>query len=813
MNQPNTHQMLIARPAELAAIRELIAKPAERPRAVVLTGEAGIGKSTVWSAGVELAREAGWRVLAARGDQTETGLSFAGLTDLLDPVAGEVLDRLPAAQRVALEVAMVRRLPDGSQLGPHEVGTATAAALCELCHDRPVLLAIDDLPWIDRATITAFEYALSRLAHERLRLLATRRTASTPASAPPETPGLLPPDDAREVPVTAIDSTAAATLLADRLDVRLPVTVLRDLVEHSGGNPFWILEFGAALRRGDRTHDRRLDRDYDDRTDRTHDQDRRRDRGPNPDLDHDGDRDRNHHLDLDRGLDRGYDRERDPDRDRHHPAPAPAPIALPIPTTLTDLVRERLTSLPPQARQALVVTAALPRPNVALVVRALAGQAADPAAAVAQAVAGGVLTLTESQRLRPAHPLLGAAALDALLPLARAALHRRLAELVEDPEQRARHVMLAAGEPPEAATADQLMQGAVAARGRGAVSSAVELAELAIRFTPAGSVGDLTQRQVAAAELHYMREDVERARELAAAAWAARAAAPPVRRRHRRTRRAHLLPCPAGHHGRRPRRRRDHPARRAGAAAADRAGPRHHGHPAGYHRPAARRHRAGDRPVDGVLKQAQELHVNEPAARGRPEGDLAQALVTAGRLAEAAAVAAELADIGSRLDRPTLSGITLRVQGLIAAARGELDEAVSLLTGAAEADAASPMPVERGRSLLALGQVQRRRKAKTEARRALQEALDCFTEHGHRPFAQLAEAELARGRRAGAGSVLTASEQRVADLVAAGYTNREVAARLSMSVRTVETHVGSVFRKLGVRSRSELAGRFPTMTP
>lgn len=217
--------------------------------------------------------------------------------------------------------------------------------------------------------------------------------------------------------------------------------------------------------------------------------------------------------------------------------------------------------------------------------------------------------------------------------------------------------------------------------------------------------------------------------------------------------------------------------------------------------------------LDGVLKQAQELHVNEPAARGRPEGDLAQALVTAGRLAEAAAVAAELADIGSCLDRPTLSGIALRVQGLIAAARGELDEAVSLLTGAAEADAASPMPVERGRSLLALGQVQRRRKAKTEARRALQEALDCFTEHGHRPFAQLAEAELARGRRAGAGSVLTASEQRVADLVAAGYTNREVAARLSMSVRTVETHVGSVFRKLGVRSRSELAGRFPTMTP
>ncbi|WP_228561307.1 LuxR family transcriptional regulator, partial [Catenulispora pinisilvae] len=212
--------------------------------------------------------------------------------------------------------------------------------------------------------------------------------------------------------------------------------------------------------------------------------------------------------------------------------------------------------------------------------------------------------------------------------------------------------------------------------------------------------------------------------------------------------------------------------------------------------------------LTGVLEQARAVHVHEPAARGRPEGDLGQALVTAGRLEVAAAVAAELAELGARLERPTLSGIALRIQGMIAAARGELDVAAEALTRAVQAHAASPMPIERGRSLLALGQVQRRRKAKPEARQALQDALDCFTEHGHRPFAQLAEAELDRGQRAAAGSLLTASEQRVADLVADGFTNREVAARLSMSVRTVESHVGSVFRKLGVRSRTELAGRF-----
>ncbi|WP_370352519.1 AAA family ATPase [Catenulispora sp. EB89] len=924
-------QMVISRPAELAAVRELIADPADRPRALVLTGEAGIGKSTVWSAGVELAREAGWRVLSARGDQTETGLSFAGLTDLLDPVLDEVLDRLPAAQRIALEVAMVRRLPDGSRLGPNEIGNAVAAAIRELSRDRPLLVAIDDLPWIDGATVAAFEYALSRLGGESLRVLATRRTASTLAAAPPA-PELLPADDVRSVPVAAIDVTAADDLLAGRLELRLPAATLRGLVEHSGGNPFWILEFGAALRRGD------------------------------------GDR-----------------------------------AELPIPTALTDLVRERLGSLPPDARQALVVTAALPQPSPALVIRALSKQTDDPIAAVERAVADGVLTVSESQRLRPAHPLLGAAALDALLPLARAGLHRRLAELVDDPEQRARHVMLAAGEPPDAETADRLAAGAEAARGRGAVSGAIELADLAIRFTPPDLVSVLAQRLVDTAELYYMRGDTEKARELAATAWAASSAEPSVRRRAMALfthtslytqgaaaaqkvvdealaetaddpwLRSLALAFAADFnvasdppHARRSAveaieicdrlgaeadptalstallalveidmfdgRGLDRSlVERAGAAQADRrwipfieraevrfglsvkyvddldtsravltrmvqtaqdmgetsatlvlqahlaytevqagrpgaaraaltafedaareAGPGI-GEPAsltvarallgimdGDLDGAEATLRAAlerlppiplvrvimDTPLatiallrgdvgqaitllDGVLEQARAVYVHEPAARGRPEGDLGQALVTAGRLAEAEAVASELAEIGERLGRPTLSGIALRVRGMIAAAQGELDEAAELLTRAVQAHEASPMPIERGRSLLALGQVQRRRKAKTEARQALQDALDCFDAHGHRPFAQLAEAELARGQRAGAGSVLTASEQRVADLVAGGYTNREVAARLSMSVRTVESHVASVFRKLGVRSRTELAGRFP----
>ena len=217
------------------------------------------------------------------------------------------------------------KLPEGGQLGPHEVGNAAAAALRELSRDRPLLLAIDDLPWIDRATITALEDALSRLGGEGLRVLATRRTPSTLAAAPPA-PKLLPVDDLREVPVAAIDAPAAADLLVDRLDLRLPATVLNGLVEHSGGNPFWILEFGAALRRGE------------------------------------GDR-----------------------------------VELPVPTALADLVGERLGSLTPDARQALVVTAALAQPSPALVIRALDGQTETGDAGRRgwdRAVADGVLTVS-----------------------------------------------------------------------------------------------------------------------------------------------------------------------------------------------------------------------------------------------------------------------------------------------------------------------------------------------------------------------------------------------------------------------------------
>ncbi|MBS2540107.1 helix-turn-helix transcriptional regulator [Catenulispora sp. NF23] len=157
--------------------------------------------------------------------------------------------------------------------------------------------------------------------------------------------------------------------------------------------------------------------------------------------------------------------------------------------------------------------------------------------------------------------------------------------------------------------------------------------------------------------------------------------------------------------------------------------------------------------------------------------------------------------------RPTLVGIAHRLDGAVLAARDDLDGAVAALRLAVAAHERSPLRLELGRSLLTLGGVHRRRRAKTEALSVLRAAVDLFTRAGAVPFAAQAQAELDRVQRARSGGVLTATETTVAELVAGGLSNREVAERLVTSVRTVEGHLGSIYRKLGVRSRTELARR------
>jgi DNA-binding NarL/FixJ family response regulator len=116
-----------------------------------------------------------------------------------------------------------------------------------------------------------------------------------------------------------------------------------------------------------------------------------------------------------------------------------------------------------------------------------------------------------------------------------------------------------------------------------------------------------------------------------------------------------------------------------------------------------------------------------------------------------------------------------------------------------------PMPFERARTQLLLGQLQRRQRKKEGARATLREALRAFEALGTPLWADRARTELARTNVApGRDQMLTPSERRVAELAALGMTNRDVAAALFISPKTVEANVARIYRKLGIRTRAEL---------
>ena len=144
------------------------------------------------------------------------------------------------------------------------------------------------------------------------------------------------------------------------------------------------------------------------------------------------------------------------------------------------------------------------------------------------------------------------------------------------------------------------------------------------------------------------------------------------------------------------------------------------------------------------------------------------------------------------------------------AARGDLPAASAAADEAVIQHDRLPLPFELGRTLLVKGTVQRRAKRKREARDTLEQALEIFEGLGAVQWAERTRAELARiGGRAPSSVDLTPTETRVAELVAAGGTNREVADALFVSVHTVEANLKRIYRKLGIRSRTELASRFP----
>jgi len=418
---------LVGRQWEMAGADRFLDAVSAGPAALVLEGEPGIGKTTIWRAAVDAARKRSCRVLVCRASESESALSFLGLGDLLDSVSDAMLDALPEPQRRALELALLRSAGEGS---PDRVAVArgTLAVLRAAASEMPTVLAIDDVQWLDAPSADVVRFVVHRLTEERLGLLASVREGE---SSTLELDRGFPGAGLSCVHLQALPYEELEDVVRAHLPVNFTHATWRALYRISAGNPFFALQLAEALeRRGD----------------------------------------------------------------------APSVGELPVPTTLAEAMRERLTALSPDARAALLPIAALAQPSLGLV---RAG-AAEPAA-VEEAIRAGVLQL-DGDRLRFAHPLLGSLVYEDVSETERQAVHKALAQVVTDDEERAIHLARGTVEPDEAIAATLEAAADHAAR-RGHPEVAAELAEHAARLTPDERTDDRARRVRNAATFIYVTGD------------------------------------------------------------------------------------------------------------------------------------------------------------------------------------------------------------------------------------------------------------------------------------------------------------------
>jgi DNA-binding CsgD family transcriptional regulator/tetratricopeptide (TPR) repeat protein len=230
----------IGREAEAAALQAFL-EPGSAARAFVLSGRPGIGKTTLWEAGIGIACERGLRVLQTRASGAEARLAYAALIDLLDGVGAEQLSALPSPQRRALEVALLRTEPSAGPPAPNAVAVGFLNALRALARREPLLVAADDIQWLDPPSADALTFAARRLEDESVRfLLAKRPGATSPLERALER--RLEPLEVRPLSLGATQR-----MLSVRLGLSLPRHVLRRVFESTLGNPLFALEVGRSL--------------------------------------------------------------------------------------------------------------------------------------------------------------------------------------------------------------------------------------------------------------------------------------------------------------------------------------------------------------------------------------------------------------------------------------------------------------------------------------------------------------------------------------------------------------------------------------
>jgi DNA-binding CsgD family transcriptional regulator len=912
-------EVIAGRDAELGFLRDFVARVSDGAVALVLEGEAGMGKTTLWRAAVEHAEEVGLLVLEAQPVESEATLSFAGVGDLLDPVLEVALAPLPAVQRRALSRALALDDDDGPPLEPRALRVALMNALRMLAEQRPVLVAIDDSQWLDLASSSGLAYGVRRFRAEHIGLLLSRRSGLESVLL---NELLRSPVGERftRVHVGPLDMTSLGRVVHEQLGTSLPRPLLAEVHQASGGNPFYALEIVRMLQRSDLSieagqplpvpdslhdlvHGRLLALPPESRTfllaaaAHAH---------PTITI-----TEAVSGVGRDVGLAPARDArlvELDGERIRFtHPLLAAGAYEIADPLRRREIhVRLAEVLEDPEARAWQLaasveqpdgmVAAALedaaqharargaPRPAALLLDRARQLTPEDQADhAVRRAVDAAYLHFESGDsrraeaRLRdviaPLPP--GPHRARALVVLARIRLYERPGEArtlflqVLDEAEGDRHTRAIAHEGVAACSIwgferfDEALDHTEAALelaaevGDEALSADVLLSRLTAetllgRPTAAATAERALALQGSAADLRVMDQPLISLAEN----WLwvdehlrAREAVVELMRRAHDTGDENGQPwllCllgeverAAGHLATALQLARD------GQDAAEQSGqPLFRGlglalesmvqaqlGRADETAVAARQARetSTDRFVGLVtsaalghlalaLGTAEEtvvqlepsiafLHderIIEPGV-ARFVTDQVEALSELGRRDESEALLEWYEGNAKRLERVSALANCARCRGLLVARAGDLDAALAHYEDALGWHSRVDLPLDRGRTLLALGATQRRMKRRREARATLDEALAVFERIGAALWVERARAELKRisGRAATPGA-LTPAEERVAALVAEGKTNREVAAALFLSERTVEGHLTHLFGKLGIKHRSEV---------
>jgi ATP/maltotriose-dependent transcriptional regulator MalT len=904
-----------SRTAEVVAVADFLGLAHQGASAVVIEGEAGIGKTTIWLAALQEARDRGFAVLSARADAAESVLAYGSLADLLGGVDEADWADLPEPQRLALDRILLRGSADGPATDQRAVAAAFLSVVESLAEETPVLVAVDDLQWLDPSSLRALAFTARRLSG-RVGVLGTVRTTSVGGDAAAWLQ-LSKPDTVSRIVLPPLSVGDLYAVISERFGHSFSRPAMVRIHRVSGGNPFYAIELARA-------------------------------------------------MDGEMGS-----------------------TDASFPVTLADLVRARVGGLEADVQSALLAVACLAAPTVELVAHALGADAGNVVGLLEDAESKGIVGIN-GHRPRFTHPLLARGVYTGASPARRREMHRRLAEIVEEPELHARHLALAATSA-DPVTLQVLDEAAQTARIRGAPAAAAELLDLAI-----GLGGDTPERQIRSATHHLDAGDPGRARavlektikhlgagtlraaalcllaivglsddfleaagllerglaetgdELAlrvqmlvtlsfarfnagllaaavnsvkdAVTDAARLGQPHLLSQALSMRvmlrflrgdgfdaagmrraleledpkaagpsafrpsvqYALLLACTGqleqAHEEMRAMRRRyiehgeeselifidfhtvlleiwrgdfteatlvaedlmeralqldgDLPlcvALTSRAALAAYAGRVNQARSDATEALAAGQrsssHLVSEWPVTvlGFLEvslgnyQAAVAILQTQVSRldAAPDGteiiaasfvaDAVEAMIHLGRLSDAEPLIERLERNGRRLDRAWMLAVGARCRAMLLAARGDLAAATTAAELAMNAHRRLPMPFEQARSELLLGQLQRRQRHRDAATVTLRDALQTFERLGTPLWADRVRAELARGvsgRRRAEG--LTPSEQRVAELAASGMSNRDIAAELFISPKTVEVNLSRSYRKLNIRSRMEL---------